>query len=981
MSNNFSIQQFEILLDLYKSSFLNFDSLENLYKVITKAIASGLNISRASVCEFEKDKLICKVLYNSENNLFEDQPDLLQSNVPNYFDALQKGIVIVANDAQQNSLTKDLAARYLIPLDIKSMLNLPIRVNGNLIGILCCENKKLKEWTENDISFARSITDILSLVLEEKKRRNPEKSLLEDQERFKFISENISDGIYIIENDALIFASATYLKMLGLSEKERRNSHTIDMFGLTHPDDKERVINIIYGAAEKKMPFIKYIFRCRKKDGQYMWREDIMNIQYDSSGNAFRAVTIARDITHEKEKELEIINKQKAIDLQNKLLIKLYANTIDLSIKEKINYTTIIAVEGLVLDRSSYWEINGNQLVCKNLFDKIKNAHTNNQKLDIRELPKYIEAIKNQTAIIADDVLTNDNTSELLDNYLIPLGITDMLDIPVRENGKLYGVLCCEHRDDPRVWSENDVSFGRSLADFLSLAIEEEKRKEVEKSLNENQEKLKQSEYQLRLITENSSDGFVIMENEKITYLSPSYAKFMGYEPESLIGVSSDEIYELMHPDDKERAKVFIEDNLKHKITSFKCEFRFKRKLGDYYWREDYANVIYDKNDKKSKYSKYIIISRDIHERKLIENKLIDSEQQLRLITENTSDGVLVIESGKLTYISPSYKKLLQYPKEYFENFTTEDLFNNFHPDDVKIVRPYIEYNLSKQNTELKYEFRFKDARGQYHWREDSANVIYDENGKSSKYIVITRDISARKEAEKEKNRLYEITVKQNEKLIKFTHIISHDIRSHTSNLSMILDLFEETKDLEEQKEYFDMLKQSTNKLSDTIFFLNETVAVQSGQKNKKIKLNLKAEIKKAILGINAIILTNDAVINIEINDTIEIFATQSYLESIIFNMITNAIKYKSPNRNPIININARTIKNQTKLTIQDNGIGIDLIKNKDKVFGMYKTFHGNPDAVGLGLFMVKNHIESMGGKIEIESELDKGTTFNIYFV
>jgi PAS domain S-box-containing protein len=981
MGNNFSVKQFEILLGLYKSSFSNFDSLENLHKAITKSLASGLGISRASIWELEEGKLVCKILFNSEKESFEAQSELLQTDMPNYFEALQKGIGIVADDAQENKFTNDLKKVYLIPLGIKSMLDLPIRENGKLIGTLCCEHTSDKKWSENDISFARSVTDILTLFLEESKKRIVEKSLLEKEDRFKFISENISDGIYIIENEVLVFASSTYLEMLGLSEEEKRNSHSIDMFELTHPDDKQRIINSIYGAASKKLPSTKYVFRCRKKNGEYMWREDIMNIHYDDSGHAFRAVTIARDITQEKEKELEIINKQKAIDLQNKLLIKLYANTIDLSIKEKINYITIIAAEGLTIDRASYWEIEDNHLVCKNLFDRIEKSHTNNQKLNTRDLPKYIEAIKSQTAIIADDVLTNDSTSELVDNYLIPLRITDMLDIPVRKSGRFHGVLCCEHRDDPRVWSENDVSFARSLADFLSLALEEEKRKKAEKKLYKNQEKLRQSEHQLRLITENSSDGFVIMENEKITYVSPSYAKFMEYKTEDLIGISVDQIFKRMHPDDRDRAKKIIEEKLKKKITSFKYEFRFKKKSGDYYWREDCANIIYDEKDENSRYSKYIIISRDIHERKQIENKLIESEQQLRLITENTSDGVIVIENGKLTYISPSYTRLLQYPKEYYDNFTIDDIFNHFHPDDLNIVKPYIYDSLSKQIAELKYEFRFKAANGQYHWREDSANVIYDKDGKTSKYIVITRDISARREAEKEKSRLYKITVKQNEKLIKFTHIVSHDIRSHTSNLSMILDLFEETNDPEEQKEYFDMLKQSTNKLSDTIFYLNETVAVQSGEKNEKIKLNLKAEIEKAILGINAIILTNEAKINMQIDDKIEIIATQSYLESIIFNMLTNAIKYKSPSRNPIINIKAEKIDSQKKLTIQDNGIGIDLVKNKDKIFGMYKTFHGNPDAVGLGLFMAKNHIESMGGRIEVESELNKGTTFNMYFV
>ena len=144
MSNNFSIQQFEILLELYKSSFLNFDSLENLYKVITKAIASGLNVSRASIWEVENDKLVCKILFNSEKESFEKQSELLQTDIPNFFETLQKGIEMVADDAQENKFTNDLKETYLIPLGIKSILDLPIRENGKLIGTLCCEHTNKK---------------------------------------------------------------------------------------------------------------------------------------------------------------------------------------------------------------------------------------------------------------------------------------------------------------------------------------------------------------------------------------------------------------------------------------------------------------------------------------------------------------------------------------------------------------------------------------------------------------------------------------------------------------------------------------------------------------------------------------------------------------------------------------------------------------------------------------------------------------------
>jgi len=1102
ISLHFSINQFEILLNLYKSSFSSFNSLQVLQEQITKAISLGLNISRASIWEFEDDFLKCNKLYDSEKTIFIEQEVLRKVDFPNYFEALQRGIAIVAEDALNNKLTNDLTNVYLIPLSIKSMLDIPIRENGKLVGILCCENaNEVKKWTESDVSFARSVADILSLFTEEYKRKLVEQSLLENQDRFKFISENISDGIYIIENDKLVFASKTYLEMIGMSDDEKHKYHNKDMFHLIHKEDVEYVKKTIYDAALNKLPSVKYIFRCYKSNGEYMWREDIMNIHYDITGHAFRAVTIARDITEEKNKELEAIKKQQASDLQNKLLLDFYASQTENTFEEKIIEVTIIAVNGLLLDRASYWEIKEDELICKNLYDKIENTHTKNQILETRDIPRYIAAIKNQTAIVADDVYTHLDTAELIESYFKPLGITDLLDIPIRVNGKLHGVLCCEHRDQTRFWSENDISFARALADYLSLAIEQEKRKTAEIKLKENQKKLefisentsdgiiiienakiayvspafsklsgydiefvhnltldemftyihpedveqmkstiyknledkvtkfnyeyqflgvdkkyywredsvsviykensdeyseyiiisrdiqerkeaelqlKENEQQLRLIFENSTDGFVVIENQVLKFISPSYRNFLGFENVDVENFPVKNIFDLIHPDDSQKIMNYVSDNLKNKKTTFSCEFRIKSKDGSYHWREDLANIIYNQD---GTYSKYIITSRDIQERKEIEQQLVESEKQLRLITENTSDGVAVIESGNMTYVSPSFSNLLGYDKDFYKGMTLQDVFDSMHPDDVERVMKTIYGGLAQQLSEIKYEHRFKGENGIYHWREDSANIIYDEKGNYTKYIVVTRDISARKEAEKEKNRLYKITEKQNEKLINFTHIVSHDIRSHTSNLSMILDLYEETEDKNEQKEYFNMLKQSTNKLSETIFYLNETVAIQSGIKNEKTFLNLEKEIEKALVGINAIVKTSNAKIFIHVSPEIEILAIQSYLESIIFNLLTNAIKYKSPERNPVISITAEKRADEIKLSIADNGIGIDLEKNKDKIFGMYKTFNGNPDAVGLGLFMVKNHIESMGGRIEIDSQVNVGTTFNLYFI
>ena len=97
------------------------------------------------------------------------------------------------------------------------------------------------------------------------------------------------------------------------------------------------------------------------------------------------------------------------------------------------------------------------------------------------------------------------------------------------------------------------------------------------------------------------------------------------------------------------------------------------------------------------------------------------------------------------------------------------------------------------------------------------------------------------------------------------------------------------------------------------------------------------------------------------------------------YNIISNSIRYKHPSRKPVININLVEENNVKILEIADNGIGIDLARNGDKIFGMYKTFSNNADSRGIGLFITKNQIDAMGGSISVESELNKGTKFKIY--
>lgn len=523
------------------------------------------------------------------------------------------------------------------------------------------------------------------------------------------------------------------------------------------------------------------------------------------------------------------------------LLIKLYKSSfLDYKNIEEIYKTiTETAVIGLGITRASYWQLENNTLVCMDLYDHSTTSHSAGAHLIPTDLPVYFQALKNGIAIIADDVYTNQHTQELKEKYLIPLGIKNMLDIPIRKDGELIGVFCCEHNKENGSWTESDLAFARVLCDILNLMLEQGKRREVEKELLETERKIS-------LITENSNDGFVLIENQKVSYVSPSYCNLLGFSTEEI-------------------------------------------------------------------------------------NK-----------------------------------------------FSIEDIFTHLHKDDLKKIKETIYHNLAEKNKNFKYEFRVRGKNGKYFWREDSACVLYDEAGKYTKYLIISRDISQVKLAEDKAAKLFSLSKDLNQKLANFTHIVSHNIRSNTSNMSMLIELIEDTSEYSEKKEYFQLLKHSNNKLSETIMHLNETLDLQFTSKKRRTEITVANEINKIIASFETAIRSENINIEITCDANLKLSTIPTYFESIMSNLISNAIKYKTTTSIPYIKINASKEKRKTLITIEDNGIGIDLVKNKDKIFGMYKTFHNNPDAIGLGLFMTKNKVNVLGGTISLESEVNKGSCFKL---
>jgi signal transduction histidine kinase len=215
---------------------------------------------------------------------------------------------------------------------------------------------------------------------------------------------------------------------------------------------------------------------------------------------------------------------------------------------------------------------------------------------------------------------------------------------------------------------------------------------------------------------------------------------------------------------------------------------------------------------------------------------------------------------------------------------------------------------------------------------------------------------------------------------MNFSHIVSHNLRSHATNLELTLQLMEMETDPQELAHLEENLRKISKSFKKTVEHLNEIIVIQSEPNTNRIGLKFEHVTKGILAALKAEIEQYEVKIKYDFEACPEIAYIPAYLESILQNLISNAIRYRRPGVSPEINLKTYLQGGKVVLEVSDNGLGIDLNKYGDKLFGMHKTFHDNPNAKGIGLFITKNQVEALGGKISVTSEVNKGTTFKIIF-
>ncbi|MCK8141720.1 PAS domain S-box protein [Flavobacterium sp. I-SCBP12n] len=511
----------------------------------------------------------------------------------------------------------------------------------------------------------------------------------------------------------------------------------------------------------------------------------------------------------------------------------------------------------------------------------------------------------------------------------------------------------------------------------LILAKNDQRNIAVFKKLKKTNEKIKESNEKYNIVAKATSDT---IWDWKIQDNSFSWNKgiesMFGYTQEEVIN-SSDWWFDKIHPEDSIKMSVKLYSFLEQKTKNWQDQYRFRCADNSYKYVLDRGFLL---KDNQGKATRMIGAIQDITKQK-------EEEQRLRLletVITQSKDSIVIIEPNpneigvsKIIYTNPAFSIMSGYKKEEVLGKTTA-IFKEMYSDQNEYDK-LIDALKEKQECLIE-TITYKKNKEKY-WIRFTMIPIYNSEKILTHWISIQRDVSEEKNNEKEKEQLIRELTQNNKDLKQFSYITSHNLRAPLSNLIGLLNLIEDIPiENQELNEILMGFNKSTHLLNDTINDLVKVIIIKDKPSIQKEEVLLKEVFENVFSQLNFQIELHKPTIKLDFEKAKTIHANKAYIESILLNLMTNSIKYKSENRKLKIAITSNQIDNTVILTFKDNGIGIDLVRNRAKVFGLYQRFHNYPDSKGLGLYLAKSQVETMGGTIDIESEVNIGTTFTLTF-
>ena len=463
------------------------------------------------------------------------------------------------------------------------------------------------------------------------------------------------------------------------------------------------------------------------------------------------------------------------------------------------------------------------------------------------------------------------------------------------------------------------------------------------------------------------------LEN-KILSTSESLCEIYGL-PTGTTSLPYSKFESLYHPNDAELPSSHF-----HKAITAKTGMAFDHRIimsnGNIKHLHSVGEILYNYEGKPVKISG---ATQDITELKLKEQELIEAKEKLQATLENIPEIIFSTDARHtFTYVSPQVQTITGYSEaELLGN--PESWKTIVHPDDIEQVLSYVTPSLLLGN-KLQYELRIVTKEGATKWVELRCSPVLDTNNKLLRIDGSAADITDKKLEEARRTLLTDQLQKQNHHLQQFTYIVSHNLRAPIANIIGLTSIYDRRRpEAMLNQRVIDNLTKSAQLLDSTIRDLNDILSIRNQINESKEVVDFNQTLEHIIASITGTAGSEEADIDSDFSQAPDIIAIRSYVYSIMLNLVTNALKYRSDSRKLKLQLRTFRVLDYICLEVQDNGQGINLEQNKDKIFGLYKRFHQHHEGKGIGLHLVKTQAELLGGKVEVDSEPDLGSKFKVY--
>lgn len=847
-----------------------------------------------------------------------------------------------------------------------------VRKDGTLfwgsivVTALYDDNHQLSGFTKitRDLTDKKLAEEHLARFNNELEQRVKEQNetLYKNEKRFRALVENNHEALSLRDaNKKLIYISRGTERLFGFSFEEMKNMPHDVFF---HPDDAPGIVgHMDYALQHPGIP-VYSVQRVRHKDGHYIWMEGtITNMLHDENIGAL--VGNYRDITERKKAEEKLLQANR---------LYAFVSAINQTIVHVKDEETLYKEACRIAVEAGRFELAW--IGIPDTQNKTINvvAHHNAIPQDIAVLQNmpYQEAGPTATVFATGKpYINNDISKEAIEHsakkHSVARGLQSFIVLPIKRAGIPFATLTL-HSVQPNVFDERELILLEEVIGDISFALDvfekEKHRRAMEEQIAHREKRHRQAQaiahfgsWELDF-----SDGFATWTEEA--------CRIYGFDPSDNVHTYQQWL-SYIHPGDVAYVQKMTSNN---EDTAFAFFHRIVRKDGSIRHVFSQAEKEYKEGVPTGMYG----VVHDITEIKLTEQAYRQSTDNLNVILNLIPQAVFVKNySGEFVYTNKNFADIYGLQTDQLLNKRIEEVIppHNDAEHFLQQDKAIIDTGIAKTITDVLF-IDHSGAQRLFH----TIKVPYIMPGTNERAVLgITQDITEVKRAEQEKINMVSDIVMRNKDLEQFSYIVSHNLRAPVANIMGLTDMLQSIdNDPSEERHMISELAVSADRLDAVVRDLNTILQVRSTVREKKEMVHLHALVAEVQTGMNAQLQNEQATITCDFSAAETIYSVKNYLYSIFANLVSNSVKYRRPGIVPVIHISSSVTTDGIELTFTDNGLGIDMDKVAHYMFGLYKRFHHHVEGKGIGLYMVKAQVETLGGRISAQSQVNKGTTFHI---